>query len=618
MKTKNILNRLLVTLLLVVAAATTQAQQANNFYISRYSTNEFKVLRKSTDKAERVRYRTVSLNAIAGAHFTPAVGILEFAVGEKEKTVTVEEMDITTVPLFCRYLYGKRRDYRFEILDMGGFRLDYNDREIYYGDEYNLSGNYVNPNIVDMVYLKRIYNDPDDYSTKIMSTMGASRYVDVVMRDDYVEVDDSWDYCYKFNCYTSSVFQSDTSPSGINGLRQYFSSIGVKLYATVYFEQTEKDEGYQYIQILADNDETYDGKDPDGNVNTPSLSLYKACFEFDGIYDKKMHQFFPHRYDYMNRAEGNQDESYTEFPSENTLLYAQKFRNNNYRASDAGALVLDPTVEKLTVRFDANGKGEDTWGFKNLTTRLALCDKEQPRLIDASISNGQYAKGTPFAVTLVFNETVKAQDVVLHTNWGDLTTSQTIYAVSSNTLTFPGTIPDNIAVGTKFIINGYDGTITDIPGNSFNGSIKKTFDTVTVGQSYNFPITYNLEGGTLTIPNPSTYNYETNTFTLRNPVREGYTFLGWTGSNGDTPQTEVTVTRGSHGDLHFAANWTPALKTGDLNGDDNVDVTDVSLLIDVVLGKPVTLTEGAVADLDGDGNTDVTDVSVLIDIVLGK
>ena len=63
---------------------------------------------------------------------------------------------------------------------------------------------------------------------------------------------------------------------------------------------------------------------------------------------------------------------------------------------------------------------------------------------------------------------------------------------------------------------------------------------------------------------------------------------------------------------------TPELETGDLNGDGNVDVTDVSILIDVVLGKDVALADGAVCDLNGDGNTDVTDVSLLIDIILGK
>ena len=57
---------------------------------------------------------------------------------------------------------------------------------------------------------------------------------------------------------------------------------------------------------------------------------------------------------------------------------------------------------------------------------------------------------------------------------------------------------------------------------------------------------------------------------------------------------------------------------GDLNGDDNVDVTDVSLLIDMVLGKNPTLAAGAEPNLNGDDNIDVTDVSLLIDIVLGK
>lgn len=68
----------------------------------------------------------------------------------------------------------------------------------------------------------------------------------------------------------------------------------------------------------------------------------------------------------------------------------------------------------------------------------------------------------------------------------------------------------------------------------------------------------------------------------------------------------------------FYSDATPDLAVGDLNGDGNVDVTDVSLLIDVVLGKTVELAEGAVADLNGDGNTDVSDVSLLIDIILGN
>ena len=54
---------------------------------------------------------------------------------------------------------------------------------------------------------------------------------------------------------------------------------------------------------------------------------------------------------------------------------------------------------------------------------------------------------------------------------------------------------------------------------------------------------------------------------------------------------------------------------GDLNDDELVDVTDLSLLIDRVLGK--NNIDFNKADLSEDGNIDVTDVSMLINIVLG-
>ena len=55
---------------------------------------------------------------------------------------------------------------------------------------------------------------------------------------------------------------------------------------------------------------------------------------------------------------------------------------------------------------------------------------------------------------------------------------------------------------------------------------------------------------------------------------------------------------------------------GDLNNDGQVDVTDVSICIDMVLGKQTP--DLTIADLTGDGMVDVADVSAIIDIVLGK
>lgn len=68
-----------------------------------------------------------------------------------------------------------------------------------------------------------------------------------------------------------------------------------------------------------------------------------------------------------------------------------------------------------------------------------------------------------------------------------------------------------------------------------------------------YTISYSYNGGNAS--NPVSYTKDTETFTLVNPVRNGYTFTGWTGSNGTTPQTNVAVKRGTTGDLYFIANW---------------------------------------------------------------
>ena len=101
------------------------------------------------------------------------------------------------------------------------------------------------------------------------------------------------------------------------------------------------------------------------------------------------------------------------------------------------------------------------------------------------------------------------------------------------------------------------------------GSFKFTFDENNeVGE---YAISYDLAGGTVAKTNPKTYDAETNT-TLNNPTREGYKFLGWTGSNGNEPQTEVVINgAGTTGDLGYVANWeaiqAPAPEEGTTGGE---------------------------------------------------
>ena len=56
--------------------------------------------------------------------------------------------------------------------------------------------------------------------------------------------------------------------------------------------------------------------------------------------------------------------------------------------------------------------------------------------------------------------------------------------------------------------------------------------------------------------------------------------------------------------------------SGDVNGDDAINVTDVGMVIDHILDNtPENFIEAA-ADVNGDGEVNVTDVGLIIDIIL--
>ena len=72
-----------------------------------------------------------------------------------------------------------------------------------------------------------------------------------------------------------------------------------------------------------------------------------------------------------------------------------------------------------------------------------------------------------------------------------------------------------------------------------------------------YNITYTLGGGSVTGTNPKTYNIDTANITLINPTKENYNFVGWTESNGDIPEIEMIIPKGSFGNKSFVANWAP-------------------------------------------------------------
>ena len=94
--------------------------------------------------------------------------------------------------------------------------------------------------------------------------------------------------------------------------------------------------------------------------------------------------------------------------------------------------------------------------------------------------------------------------------------------------------------------------------NPYTMAVPGTVSLTAQTQIETYTIDYELNGGALEAgkTNPATYTLETAAFRLEEPTRTGYTFAGWTGSNGTTPQTDVGIAQGSIGNLYFEANWT--------------------------------------------------------------
>ena len=531
----------LILLAALLTAMTTWAQNMQGTYTVTNSGNTFTIERHQGIEIEIFYYRTVSLSAIAGVHFTEASGYLTFYYAENQITFTVTETPSDSIAEQYHFQTGTSRSYRFEVLDRDGNVMASCDRDITYGTDYQHTADYVNKSITDLVYF--------DNSGNIMSGSD-NKYLDVAYSSsDWIKVTDAGYPQGVHTVSTSSLYH------GSNVLRTYLDNQRNKMYATVYFTQKEEEDGYQYIQILADNSTTYDENDTWGAVYDPSTSIYKACFEMrvtNGFVTDEHYQFFPHRYDYVNKAaEIGAGLSRYSFDYDDSHLYGQKYQSSSYNAPNTGSLDLETTVNNLDIRFDAGGRDKDDWDFKDLKVRLALVDTSAPTVLDDyKVSGGLHCKGNTIYVSVPFSEIVTVSGTpTLSTTWGTL---NYVGGSGSNVLTFSGTIGDD-ASGI-FTVSDYSGSISDLAGNPFGGSISHSFD---ISVSGRYTITYDLAGGSLPegVSNPETYTSETASFYLRNPSRPGYTFVGWTGSNGDTPQMYIYIPQGSEGDRSYTANW---------------------------------------------------------------
>ena len=369
----------------------------------------FTITRSESTAAETVHYRTVSLSAIEGQHFTAVSGSLTFTAGQTSKTVTVTEGNPDAE--VYRYQTGSRRSYRFEVLDIDGTVITHRDQTVVTTTPFTYSGTNVNNAIPNNSFVF-LNGDPANLigignCIDVAYTPPTSQVESSGTYQGYVLIDDSYDYSQR-----AATVSTNTLINSTGATAACLKTMGYKIYATVCFTMKEKNDGYYYVQIVPGTaSASYDGADPNGSVNDPAYSVYKACFELkegSGVYSGEGKMFFPHRFDYANRAAGglfgtSQTSSWTEFPLAESKLWQQKFKSG-YRDNNTGSVVLDPDVASITTRFDCAGSDDDTWGFKDLYVRMGLVDATAPTVLNNyKVSGGRHQKGNIIYVSMPFS-----------------------------------------------------------------------------------------------------------------------------------------------------------------------------------------------------------------------
>lgn len=72
-----------------------------------------------------------------------------------------------------------------------------------------------------------------------------------------------------------------------------------------------------------------------------------------------------------------------------------------------------------------------------------------------------------------------------------------------------------------------------------------------------YTITYLLNDGVNHNDNPAEYNIESEQIIIKNPSKTGCIFLGWTSNSITTPTKNISIDKGSLGNLEFQAHWIP-------------------------------------------------------------
>ena len=258
---------------------------------------------------------------------------------------------------------------------------------------------------------------------------------------------------------------------------------------------------------------------------------------------------------------------------------------------------LDKTIDlwlnsfKYTVSFDANGgtgsmeSQEFTYGLTS-TLRTNTFERVGYTFAGwATSSNGTKAYDDGFKTNFGDNpqdlSNVPNANITLYALWTPKTyaiTNSTTYAniVVANQGTYNTALSIDISSENA---NGYNYSNPQIKvyaGTNSSGTLLHTennnhyeylmngayYENIYITGSYtktpiNYELNYELNGGTVSVANPSSYNIESAAITLNNPTKDYYEFNGWTGTDVNNITSSVIIPSGSTGNRSFEAHYTP-------------------------------------------------------------
>ena len=450
-------NQVLTLVLTIAALAVGQSAWAmSSFTVSSpQDNNTFRITRTgNTAVAETIDWRVVSLSALEGIHYNGIQGgevgvysgTVTFAPGDPYKDVTISEN--TPDNNAYKYQNGSTRSYRFEVLDKDGTILASKDRTMTTGTSVPSSGLFNEKEIT-------IYTSEVQYSDAGYDQSNNPHYIE------------------------SSAYYNLTGIAP----KAYYTLIGAQLRSTLSLEAREENNGYQYVQILINNTSTCDYRSGCSNGDPGNINLSRYMAGFDHEPSKANTNYATYTFPVTSQPNNCSEVSNAWSNGVTNKLYTQKF-NTNCRATD-GRLILPLDFEKFVVRFNASGGGSDhdEWYAKNVKAHIQAVDGTAPTVLsNYKVSGGRHQKGNTIYVSVAFSEIVTVTGTpTLSSNWGTLSY---VAGSGSNVLTFMGTIDpsDNNAFGVSgYTLNG--GTIKDLAGNSFSGSISHSFGT-TLDEDY--------------------------------------------------------------------------------------------------------------------------------------